>query len=118
MQYDFVEVEIRTWSSHNPYFSRRFFAIGTMDLQEGGLVCHNPYFSRRFFAIYIARSYVYKGEFSHNPYFSRRFFAILFYDILGGSIERHNPYFSRRFFAIMDQEFKKLLSEEGSQSLF
>ena len=89
-----------------------------MDLQEGGLVCHNPYFSRRFFAIYIARSYVYKGEFSHNPYFSRRFFAILFYDILGGSIERHNPYFSRRFFAIMDQEFKKLLSEEGSQSLF
>ena len=38
--------------------------------------CHNPYFSRRFFAIQVRENmgllYV-----SHNPYFSRRFFAIL-----------------------------------------
>ena len=36
---------------HNPYFSRRFFAITVDSEKEHPFYCHNPYFSRRFFAI-------------------------------------------------------------------
>ena len=86
---------------HNPYFSRRFFAIlekkrkrqMTVKSQSlfqqkvlcntcGGLIWntittrHNPYFSRRFFAILIQQT-VHIENISHNPYFSRRFFAII-----------------------------------------
>ena len=37
--------------SHNPYFSRRFFAIIFFKNIKIFLIGHNPYFSRRFFAI-------------------------------------------------------------------
>ena len=61
---------------HNPYFSRRFFAIKLTKREANEYVCHNPYFSRRFFAI-GKQVYAYFPFFiSHNPYFSRRFFAI------------------------------------------
>ena len=36
---------------HNPYFSRRFFAIGKEQKKTQRETGHNPYFSRRFFAI-------------------------------------------------------------------
>ena len=36
---------------HNPYFSRRFFAIKLTKREANEYVCHNPYFSRRFFAM-------------------------------------------------------------------
>ena len=40
------------------------------------LMSHNPYFSRRFFAIITKMFLMILKKKSHNPYFSRRFFAI------------------------------------------
>ena len=40
------------------------------------IISHNPYFSRRFFAMVYFPKFHLQVLFGHNPYFSRRFFAI------------------------------------------
>ena len=46
-----LNIDILILKSHNPYFSRRFFAIFGSWTNGQAPKCHNPYFSRRFFAI-------------------------------------------------------------------
>ena len=77
---------------------------------------HNPYFSRRFFAIplqrqqhkrnYVTILILVEGslQYDYNDC----------YEVLD---ESHNPYFSRRFFAIKEK-ISLHLFHYGSQSLF
>ena len=61
---------------HNPYFSRRFFAIRVLHILPAGYHPSQSLFQQKVLCNKGAGLHIQLPWVSHNPYFSRRFFAI------------------------------------------